>query len=163
MIEKILVAVNSYSDNLLDFDSVIFLAKSTDATLMLLHVLSETDPDYPEFPSHVYYQVLKNPDCHEYQSTLLQYEQQTLDTLQNLTEMAIAAGVKAEYAQLNGLPGPVICEVADNWSANLIIVGKRKLKGLHKMFLGSVSNYVTHHAPCSVLIMHASNSAIDVY
>ena len=75
--------------------------------------------------------------------------------------MAIAAGVKAKYAQLNGVPGPVICEVADNWSANLIIVGKRRLKGLYKIFLGSVSNYITHHAPCSVLIMHGSNSAIS--
>ncbi|MGL5078438.1 MAG: universal stress protein, partial [Waterburya sp.] len=34
----------------------------------------------------------------------------------------------------------------------------RGLKGLKEMFLGSVSNYVTHHAPCSVLILR---SAVD--
>ncbi len=32
-------------------------------------------------------------------------------------------------------------------------MGSRGLKGLKEMFLGSVSNYVTHHAPCSVLIV----------
>ncbi|MEM7594362.1 MAG: universal stress protein, partial [Cyanobacteria bacterium P01_A01_bin.83] len=29
----------------------------------------------------------------------------------------------------------------------------RGLKGLKEMFLGSVSNYVTHHANCSVFIV----------
>ena len=37
----------------------------------------------------------------------------------------------------------------------MIVVGSRGLKGLKEMFLGSVSNYVTHHAPCSVLIVRS--------
>ena len=54
---------------------------------------------------------------------------------------------------MTGNPGRSICELASTWEADLILVGSRGLKGLKEMFLGSVSNYVTHHAPCSVLIV----------
>ena len=159
MSNKILVAVDSSQKNLFAFDSVVSLAKKTGATLMLLHVLSEEDPDYPVFPTYIYYQVLKNPDHSEYHERWLQYEQRGIDFLRNLTQKAIAAEVEAEYIQLSGNPGQVICELAVDWSADLIVVGSRGLQGLNEMFLGSVSNYVTHHAPCSVLIMR---TPIDV-
>jgi nucleotide-binding universal stress UspA family protein len=32
-------------------------------------------------------------------------------------------------------------------------MGRRGRTGLSELFLGSVSNYVTHHAPCSVLTL----------
>ncbi|NEO65320.1 MAG: universal stress protein, partial [Moorea sp. SIO4G2] len=35
----------------------------------------------------------------------------------------------------------------------LIVLGRRGLGGLKEMVLGSVSNYVVHHAPCSVLVV----------
>ncbi|MEO1800539.1 MAG: universal stress protein [Cyanobacteria bacterium J06629_2] len=155
MINKILVAIDCDPGDLLDFDSTLSLAQSTGASLMLLHVMSEQDQDYPVFPTYVYYQVLKNPDHPEYNAKWLEYEQQSLDYLRSLTKKAIAAGVAAEYTQLNGLPGQIICEIANHWSADLIVVGSRGLKGLNEIFLGSVSNYVTHHAPCSVLIMRS--------
>ncbi|MBE9048435.1 universal stress protein, partial [Pleurocapsales cyanobacterium LEGE 10410] len=68
-------------------------------------------------------------------------------------------GVQTEFNQLTGNPGRLICELAADWSADLILVGSRGLKGLKEMFLGSVSNYVTHHAPCSVLIVRDSTEA----
>ncbi len=153
MINKILVAVDNSAKKQFAVDSIVSLAKNTGATLMLLHILSEEDPDYPVFPTHVYYQVLKNHDHNEYESRWLEYEQRGLDYLQNLAQKTISAGVKTEYTQLSGTPGQVICELADEWSADLIVVGSRGLKGLNEMLVGSVSNYVTHHAPCSVLIM----------
>jgi len=33
----------------------------------------------------------------------------------------------------------------------LVVVGRRGHSGLSELFLGSVSNYVLHRAPCSVL------------
>lgn len=54
---------------------------------------------------------------------------------------------------MSGSPERSICEIAQTWEADLIIVGSRGLTGIKEMFLGSVSNYVTHHAPCSVLIV----------
>jgi glycosyltransferase involved in cell wall biosynthesis len=40
-----------------------------------------------------------------------------------------------------------------NWDADLVVMGRRGLSGIKEMFLGSVSNYIIHHVPCSVLIV----------
>jgi nucleotide-binding universal stress UspA family protein len=47
----------------------------------------------------------------------------------------------------------MICQVAKDWGAELIMVGRRGNSGLSELILGSVSNYVVHHAHCSVLIV----------
>ncbi|HAC64709.1 MAG TPA: universal stress protein, partial [Cyanothece sp. UBA12306] len=82
-----------------------------------------------------------------------EFEQIGLNTLKSRHEEAIQAGVKAEYQQIAGTPGKSICKVAAEWKADLIVVGHRGLSGLKELLLGSVSNYVLHHAPCSVLIV----------
>lgn len=153
MINKILVAIDSSDRNKSVFDTAVSLAQSTGASLMLLHILSEEDPGYPILPTYAYYSVLKDSDGGVFREKFAEYTQRGIDFLNKLTQEATAAGVDAEYTQLSGLPGWEICELASTWSADLILVGSRGLKGLKEMFLGSVSNYVTHHAPCSVLIV----------
>ncbi len=54
------------------------------------------------------------------------------------------------YARI-GDPAEVICQLADQVGADLIVVGNRGMQG-GRRFLGSVPNNVSHHAPCSVLI-----------
>ena len=163
MIKKILVAIDRSERNRAVFDSAMLLAKTTGASLMLLHTLSEEEADYPILPTYAYYPMVNENNYDLYQEKLAEYKQWGLDFLQDLAEKAKAAGVETEYTQLTGNPGRTICELAKNWSADLILVGSRGLRGLKEMFLGSVSNYVTHHAPCSVLIVrspieHQSNS-----
>ena len=158
MIDKILVAIDRSAQNKSVFDSAVSLAKTTGATLMLLHVLSEDEEGYPILPTYAYYPMLSDSEYELYEEKLAQYKQSGIDFLKNLTEIATIAGVTAEYTQLAGNPGRVICELASTLSVHLILVGSRGLKGLKEMFLGSVSNYVTHHAPCSVLIIR---TAID--
>lgn len=153
MINKILVAVDRSANNKSVFDSAVALAQNTGASLMLLHTLSKSEPDYPIMPTYTYYPVVGERDIEAYQKQLAEYKEWGLSFLQNLTEEATEAGVETEYTQLTGNPGRTICELASSWSADLIIVGSRGLTGLKEMFLGSVSNYVTHHAPCSVLIV----------
>lgn len=159
MINKILVAVDRSERNKSVFDSAVSLAQNTGATLMLLHILGEDETEYPVLPTYAYYPIIDNRNYEIYQEKLADYKQRGLDFLQNLTEKAIEVGVETEYTQLSGNPGRGICELAKTWSADLILVGSRGLKGLSEMFLGSVSNYVTHHAPCSVLIVR---TAIDL-
>ena len=50
-----------------------------------------------------------------------------------------------------GSPAEVLCELADQVRADLLVVGNRGMRG-GRRFLGSVPNSVSHHAPCSVLI-----------
>lgn len=152
MINKILVAVDRFSDNQSAYDSAICLAKSTGAKIMLLYVVTESDSRYPILPTYAYYPIMDDRDYEVYQEKLQQHKQLGIDFLANLTHKATDAGVNTEYKQLIGNPGRSICELASTWGADLILVGSRGLKGLTEMFLGSVSNYVTHHAPCSVYI-----------
>ncbi|MGA7934086.1 MAG: universal stress protein, partial [Kovacikia sp.] len=78
-------------------------------------------------------------------------EQEGLKLLQSYTEKATAAGVPTEFTQNAGNPGRKICDMVQTWGADLIILGRRGRSGLNELLLGSVSNYVLHHATCSVL------------
>ncbi len=79
--------------------------------------------------------------------------QQALSWLRGLSDRAIAQGLAAEFECRNGEPGQQVCMLAKGWGADLILLGRRGRTGLSEIVLGSVSNYVVHHAPCSVLVI----------
>ncbi|HVB99208.1 MAG TPA: universal stress protein [Candidatus Dormibacteraeota bacterium] len=54
---------------------------------------------------------------------------------------------------LEGDPRSEIVDVASKWKADLIVVGSHGRKGLERFLMGSVSDAVVHHAPCSVLVV----------
>ena len=49
-----------------------------------------------------------------------------------------------------------ILDVAEEQEADLIVVGNKGMTGAKRFLLGSVPNKVSHHAPCSVLIVRTS-------
>jgi nucleotide-binding universal stress UspA family protein len=59
-------------------------------------------------------------------------------------------GLKFASDARNGDPADVLCEIAADHEADLVIVGN---KGMQRRILGSVPNSVSHKAPCSVLIV----------
>src|SRR5688572_9180905 len=65
------------------------------------------------------------------------------------------SGTKIEVSNevLGGLAARVIVEKAEEWNADLIIVGSHGYGFWKRAWLGSVSDRVAHHAPCSVLIV----------
>jgi nucleotide-binding universal stress UspA family protein len=68
---------------------------------------------------------------------------------------ARAAGVEAITHAKSGAPAEVICDLASEVNADLIIVGNKGMIGVRRV-LGSVPNSVAHHAPCSVLIANTT-------
>jgi len=63
-------------------------------------------------------------------------------------------GIKAESVLASGHPGEAIVELAEERSADLIVVGTRE-PGFFERLLGhSVSGSVQRHAHCDVLIVH---------
>lgn len=156
MYQKILVAVDQSETSQYVFEQGVFLAKASDAELMLLHVLSPLEDPYlsPVFtqPDTIYPSVQTAP-IESYMREWEELKKQRLDWLRSLSDRAINAGVKAGFTQNLGDAGRIICEVALNWPADLIIVGRRGRTGISEFLLGSVSNYALHHAPCSMLIV----------
>ena len=53
---------------------------------------------------------------------------------------------------VKGNPEQEIVEIAKSWRADLIVVGSHG-RGFWGRLLGSVSDGVLHHAPCSVLVV----------
>jgi nucleotide-binding universal stress UspA family protein len=52
-----------------------------------------------------------------------------------------------------GDPADAILDVAEEIKADLIVVGNKGMTGARRFLLGSVPNKVSHHAPCSVIIV----------
>ena len=61
-------------------------------------------------------------------------------------------GIQAEAYARVGAAADVILDVARWKEADLIVIGNRNMQGPRRL-LGSVSNAVSHHAPCTVLLV----------
>ncbi len=144
MYEKILVAIDPSEIGQHVLDAAINLAQATNGTLHLLRVLSYEDEHAPG---------LKEKGTPEYQHRWQEFEKDGNAFLAASLEQVRAAGVRAEGSLLPGKPGRLICEVAQVWNADTIILGRRQMTGIKELLLGSVSNYVVHSAPCSVMIV----------
>ena len=164
MFHKLLAALDTSELSQHIFDEAVSLAKTSNANLMLLHVLNPLDEQYidPMFvqPTILYpeYQAQKN-EIHIKDWTKL--KQDRSNWLNSQCEQATKLGIVAEFNQYIGEASRTICDVARNWGADLIIMGRRGRRGLNEFFLGSVSSYVLHHAPCSVLVVQSPVNITD--
>ncbi|HEY5143161.1 MAG TPA: universal stress protein [Solirubrobacteraceae bacterium] len=77
-------------------------------------------------------------------------------TLSSAAELAAEAGVAVATHYRQGDPADAILDVAEETSADLIVVGNKGMTGAKRFLLGSVPNKVSHHAPCSVLIIRTT-------
>ena len=79
----------------------------------------------------------------------------------NLVLDAAAASAKKEGLDVQthpveGDPAEAVLNVAEETKADLIVVGNKGMTGARRFVLGSVPNNVSHHAPCSVLIVRTT-------
>jgi len=77
-------------------------------------------------------------------------------TLEEEAETMREAGVEVETLAREGDAADAILDIAEQKGADLIVVGNKGLTGAKRFLLGSVPNKVSHHAPCSVLIIRTS-------
>ncbi|KAM3089720.1 universal stress protein [Phormidesmis sp. 146-35] len=147
MFERILVALDNPQRNESLIKAAIVLAKTTNARLLLLHVL----PLEGRHSNHVQ----ANDISHAKENNLewQRCQKSDLEELRSLYRTANAAGVSADIAQPLGDPGQKICELAHQWGADLIVMGRRDAIDTHQTTLGSVSRYVAANSFCSTAIM----------
>ena len=75
---------------------------------------------------------------------------QLLETVKN---MFAQEAIEAKTIEKEGMPPFVICDVADEIDANLIIMGCRGLGLTHEGVEESVTNRVINLSPCPVLVV----------
>lgn len=73
--------------------------------------------------------------------------------LKNAQSMFTQQGIQAEAIEREGKPAFVICDVADEIGANLIVMGCRGLGLTEDGVIDSVTNRVINLSPCPVLIV----------
>ena len=77
-------------------------------------------------------------------------------TLAAAAKVAAAAGIAAKTHAREGDPADAILDVAEETGAGLIVVGNKGMAGAKRFLLGSVPNKISHHAPCSVMIIRTT-------
>lgn len=157
MFHRILVAIDHDPTMAQEvFSEALALALAQHATLHILQVLYPLKSPYPD-PLYLTLEGSLSPVNTEafeaYVSQWRQVEQESLGDLKGYLERAQGAGLTAVISQRMGEPGREICDLAQEWSADLILLGRRGMKGLEELLLGSVSNFVMHRAHCAVLIV----------
>ena len=162
MFEKILVAVDDSETTVEVVANAIALAKATHGDLKFLTVLSPLSAGYPDpiyLTADSVHATVSTEAFQGHLDTWKQAQAQSLNQLKQWVHQAATDGVKATYEQELGDPSRLICEIATHWQANLILMGRRGRVGISEFLLGSVSNYVMHHAPCSVLTIQSPRNS----
>lgn len=80
-------------------------------------------------------------------------EKQAGALVENVCAKLGKAGFRNSKIVLRGDARTAILDRAREWNPDLIVVGSHGLKGLNRLLMGSVSDAVVRHAPCSVQIV----------
>ncbi|NEQ45285.1 MAG: universal stress protein [Leptolyngbya sp. SIOISBB] len=160
MYQRILVAVGeeeAINDKVLG--EAIAIAAPSEGTLNLLHVLLPPESGYPNPMNMTADGMHSAVNIDAFQMYIGQWQvaqkanQQALDTQAN--QLQQEHSVTTEWTQAVGDPGRQICQIAKDWQADLILIGRHNRSGISELWLGSVSSYVMHHAGCSVIVVQA--------
>jgi nucleotide-binding universal stress UspA family protein len=157
--QKILVAIDDSQLSPPVFTAALELAQLNKGVIRLLHCLTPELVSEPAFPRTLdtgFPLGIATNDYQDYETQKLLLEKQTEEAqaiLKRYGEEAMSHGVPTETEYQVGEAGHLLCEVAKDWGADLIVVGRRGRTGLAEALLGSVSNHVVHHAPCAVLVI----------
>lgn len=79
-------------------------------------------------------------------------EEKNKETLNYLNDLAQKHQIKHTVEQLNGHPGLSIVKAAEEKNAGMIICGSRGQGFIRRTVLGSISDYILHHARMPVII-----------
>jgi nucleotide-binding universal stress UspA family protein len=90
----------------------------------------------------------------------VQYEIGPREDVNLVLDAAAAAakqeGIEVQTHPVEADPAEAILNVAEETDADLIVVGNKGMTGARRFLLGSVPNNVSHHAPCSVIIVRTT-------
>ena len=161
MFDKILVALDRSGEAATIINSALSISQPKITEILLLHFINWQMQDIsPWIGISTLYDVDISGERYDWSRQRLHTEIEIVnDWLKLLAEKAERLGISCKYECHIGNCNLGICDRAKNWGADTIVIGRRGRKNISEMFLGSVSNYVIHHAPCSVLVVQGVETA----
>lgn len=161
--KKVLAAIDHSPLSQAVFEQALELAKDNQAQLLLFHCLTaDLVSASPPFAGEL--GISPQLVSQAYQTQYIRFEEQLRQIqllLRQYCNLAIQQGVAVECDYRTIEPGQGLCQTAQRWQADLIVMGRRGRRGITEVLLGSVSNYVLHHAPCAVLVIQAGQSGSE--
>jgi nucleotide-binding universal stress UspA family protein len=148
LISSILVGTDGSDTAAIAVDHAISLAASLKARLQVVSAYE------PVSNSRLRGERLSTPTDVQWEVNL---REDVLELLASIERDAEQGGVEAveTFARV-GDAADAILDVAEEQRADLIVVGNKGMTGATRFLLGSVPNKVSHHAPCSVLIVRTT-------
>ncbi len=148
--QKILVAIDQSPRSEAVFKQATALAKLQGAKLLLLHCLTlpRSNQDFGDR-----YNANLDKFMQQTQQQVNEEMEATRKWMDGFVNDAANLGVEVDWDWRIGEAGQQLCAAAQDWDADLIVVGRRGHQGIKEVLLGSVSNYVLHRAPCSVMVI----------
>jgi nucleotide-binding universal stress UspA family protein len=146
---RILLAIDGSSHSEAAVDEVARRPWPSNSTVRVLSVIQPYTPPATEF-------VLAG-------ATLEAIGQQQASTAEQIAGRAVdaltPAGLATETVVRAGDPRSAIVDEAEEWGADLIVVGSHGRTGLGRWLLGSVAQAVVGHAPCSVEVIRQRDAS----
>jgi len=146
---RVMVGIDSSEQSNWALDVAAKLAREEDAAVSLVHVVCEPlalSPDSPYYPSRDIIRDLRREG-----EALLSHTRGRLSR-------AIQGNVE-EIVRV-GDPAREIVQAAEDWGADLIVLGTRARNALGRLLMGSTAEAVFRHAPCPVLIVRQSPAEV---
>ena len=150
MYKKILVPVDGSETCLLGLQHAILLAKDQTAALRLLHVV------------HDYWVADGLHGLVRSEELLKELRERGQAILNDAASRARKQGVEAETLSIETLVGPVgaaIAENAEQWPADLIVIGTHGRRGIRRLVMGTDAEYVVRTTTVPVLLVRGAKES----
>ena len=159
MLKKILVALDRSSEASTILDSALSIAEANKSEILLVHFIDWQMQDVsPWIGIGTLYDVDLSGERYDWSRQRLKGEVEIAnDWLKTMAEKVNQSGIICTYECHVGNCNLGIGDRAKEWNADLLVIGRRGRRNISEMLLGSVSNYVIHHASCSVLVVQGAN------
>jgi nucleotide-binding universal stress UspA family protein len=143
-IRKILVAVDGSNPSLDASNYAIDLAKSNDAELIVIYIVSIVPSSQFEYDNIGRMKEIETEEKEEAEQVVDRVKQKAIEN-----NVQAKTTVLVKYTSIS----KEIVEYAEKMGIDLIVVGNRGRTGIKRMLLGSVADEVVTYSHCPVLVV----------
>jgi nucleotide-binding universal stress UspA family protein len=145
---KILIAIDGSDSSKTALESVLARPWPPNSEVKVLHVI--------EPPSLLMGREMAGPDP-EFETVWKALRDQAKDLVSKAAEKLREAKFNVSTELVEGDPKSQIIDIANEWRADMIVLGSHGRTGLSRFLIGSVSQAVVRHSHCSVEIVRKSS------